>query len=136
VHGDEGAFQRWMRFELDTLHAGLVSQRRLLADLLGEAQPTAPARNGAHAFDPGQLQRFAAKLPTELRYALRMPIPIYIDSTIEDAVYLQDKAAVEALAAHGYVHARADAQGKAWMGRSMALQVLRDWPTLVQFVYL
>jgi len=136
MHGDEGAFQKWMRFELDTLHAGLVSQRRTLADLLREAQPSAPARDGTHAFEPAELRRLAQALPTELRYTLRLPIPLYFDSALGDACYVLDRAAAEALAPMRVTQVRPDAQGKVWFSRAVALQAMRDWPTCVQMVYL
>lgn len=136
VHGDEGAFHRWMRFELDAIHSGLVAQRRPLADLLREAAPTAQARGGEHRFDRRELERLAAALPTELRYALRLPVHVYVDSESGDAVYVQDRAAAEALALLGHAVGRPDAQGRAWFGRALGLALLRDWPTCAQFVYL
>jgi uncharacterized protein (UPF0216 family) len=136
VRGDEGAFTRWMRFELDTLHAGLVSQRRPLADLLREAKPTAPARGGAHEFDVKELARLAAKLPTEARFALRLPMHLYVDSEVHDALYVMDPAVAEALEAVGVHLGQKDARERRWLARALALEVLRDWPTTVQFVYL
>lgn len=136
VHGDEGAFRRWMRFESDTLHSGLVTQRRPLADLLREAAPKAQARGGEHLFDPRELARLAAKVPLELRYALRLPMHLYADSEVGDAVYVQDAAAAEALALLGIPLGTPDAQGRAWFGRALGLEVLRDWPTCAQLVYL
>lgn len=136
MRGDEGTFRRWVAFELGTLHAGLVSQRRLLADLLQEAQPSAPARGGTHAFEPRELRALAERLPTELRYALRLPIHLYTDGEVADALYAQDPASAEALALLGYAAARPDARGRVWVARSLASQAVRDWPTSVQFVYL
>lgn len=136
VHGDEGVFRRWMRFELDTLHSGLVTQRRPLADLLREARPSAPARGGAHAFEPAELQRLAAKLPTELHFSVRLPFQLYVDTELEDSLVVQDRAAAEALAVLGFVHVEPDTQGRVWLARAVGLQLLRDWPTCAQFVYL
>jgi uncharacterized protein (UPF0216 family) len=136
VHGDEGAFRKWMSSELSTLHSGLVTQRRALADLLREAQPVAPARDGAHAFDTGELQRLAARLPTELRFTLRLPVAVYTDSDVGDSLYVLDRAAGEALGALGYTLAAPDLQGRQWFGRPVGLAMLHDWPTCVQLVYL
>lgn len=136
MHGDEGVFRRWMRFELDTLHAGLVTQRRLLADLLKEPRPSAPARNGQHAFEPRELARLAEALPTELRFGLKLPVHVYVDSEVGDALYVMDRAAAEALRALGYAASEPDKQGRSWFGRALGLQMLRDWPTAVQLVYL
>lgn len=133
--GDEGTFRRWMRFELDTLHAGLVSQRRPLVDLLKEAEPGAPARGGLHRFDPAELRRLAERLPSELRFALRLPIQLYADTEVPDAMQVRDHAAAEALGHVGYGTMGAEG-GKAWLARALALQAVRDWPTCVQFVYL
>ena len=136
VHGDEGAFGKWMRFELETIHSGLVTQRRALADLLREPAPTAPARNGAHAFDLRELGRLAATLPTELRFQVRLPMQVYVDSEVADSLYVLDRHGAEALGALGYVLGAPDAQGRRWFGRAVGLAMLRDWPTSVQFVYL
>ena len=136
MHGDEGAFRKWMSFELNTLHAGLVTQRRPLADLLKEEKPTAVARGGVHEFDRAELARLAAVVPTELRYTLRLPVHVYVDTDVPDALNVQDRPAAEALGLMGYVTSSADRHGKAWFARSIGLQLLRDWPTCVQFVYL
>lgn len=136
MHGDEGAFRNWMRFELDTLHSGLVTQRRLLADLLREPTPTAPARGGAHHFEPRELARLAERVPSELRFTLKLPLHVYVDSEVGDALYVLDRAAGEALATLGYTLGQPDKQGRQWFGRALGLAMLRDWPTCVQFVYL
>jgi uncharacterized protein (UPF0216 family) len=136
MHGDEGAFRRWMRFESDSVHAGLVTQRRALADLLREPSPSAPARGGTHAFDAAELRRLAERLPTELRFALRLPMQLTVDSEVGDAVAVQDAATAEALGLLGCALGPPDARGRAWLARSLALQVLRDWPTSAQFVVL
>lgn len=136
MHGDEGALRRYLRFELDTLHAGLVTQRRPLLDLRKEPRPSAPARNGTHAFDPRELERLAQALPTELQLALRLPIHLYVDTDAGDAVYVQDAPAAEALASVGFELGSPDPQGRRWCSRARALQVVRDWPTCTQFVYL
>jgi uncharacterized protein (UPF0216 family) len=136
VHGEEGAFRRWMRFELDTLHAGLVTQRRSLAELLKEASPSAPARGGGHAFDPAELRRLDARLDLEQRYRLRLPMHLYASGEVEDALYTLDAAVAETMVRLGYARGKPDAQGKVWVARALALAALRDWPTCVQFVYL
>jgi uncharacterized protein (UPF0216 family) len=136
VLGDEGAFRKWLSWELDTLHAGLVTQRRLLADLLREEHPSAPARGGTHAFDRRELERLAARLPTEARYALRLPMHLYVSTEVADAVNVQDPAAADALRTLGVTLGRPDERGRAWIGRATGLQVLRDWPTCAQMVYL
>lgn len=136
VHGDEGAFRHWMRFELDTIHSGLVTQRRALADLLREPRPTAPSRGGAHPFDPKELQRLAGRVPTELRFTLRLPLQVYVDSEVGDAVYVLDPAVAEALPALGIQGSAPDRQGRVWFGRALGLVLVRDWPTCAQFVYL
>lgn len=136
VHGDEGAFRHWMRFELDTLHSGLVTQRRALADLLREDQPAAPSRAGAHRFDRRELERLAGLLPTELRFTLRLPVQVYVDSEVGDAVYVLDRAVAEALPALGIEAGAPDRQGRVWFGRALGLALVRDWPTCAQFVYL
>jgi uncharacterized protein (UPF0216 family) len=135
VFGDEPAFQRFLRMELDTLHAGLVTQRRLLADLLREAEPKALARGGEHRFERRELDALAARLPAELRYTLRLPVHVYMDADIGDATYVLDPPSAEALRALGYVLGQPDARGRCWFGRAVALAALRDWPTCVQLVY-
>jgi len=136
VFGDERAFQRYLRMEMDTIHAGLVTQRRLLADLLRETQPKAAARSGEHAFAPAELQAVAAKVPPELRYALRLPMHVYVDSEVGEAVYVTEPATADALRALGFALGKPDERGRSWFGRAIALGALRDWPTCVQLVYL
>lgn len=136
MRGDEGAFRRWVGFELDALNRGTVTKRRALADLLKDPRPQAPARGGAHAFDPVEVQRLAAALPTELRFALRVPIQVCLDSEVSDACYVQDAAAAEALVLLGIALGRPDARGRRWFSRAMALRAVRDWPTCVQVVHL
>ncbi|MCA1812397.1 MAG: DUF61 family protein [Halobacteriales archaeon] len=136
MFGDERAFQRYLRMELGTIHAGLVSQRRLLADLLREAEPKAQAKEGEHRFEPRELQAMAARLAAEMRYALRLPMHVYVDTESGDAVYVMDPPSIEALRALGYALGRPDERGRAWFGRARGLAMVRDWPTCVQLVYL
>lgn len=135
MFGDERAFQRFLRMELDTIHAGLVTQRRLLADLLREAEPKAQARDGEHRFAPAELQRLAERVPTELRYGLRLPIHLYADTEVPDAVYVMDPPSAEALRLLGYAPGQPDARGRCWFARAIGLGALRDWPTCVQLVH-
>jgi uncharacterized protein (UPF0216 family) len=106
-----------------------------LAELLREAEPSTPARGGSHAFDPRELRRLAEALPTELRVTLRLPMHVYGDTEVPDAMYVMDRVAADALAHLGYITVtnRGD---KVWLARALALQAVRDWPTCVQFVYL
>src|SRR3989449_10615625 len=58
-----GSIDRWMSFELGRLNAGLVVEKKSLARLLAEPDPTCRTREGdAHPFDRPALERLASVL--------------------------------------------------------------------------
>lgn len=132
---DGRPIERWMSLEMQRLTQALVTQPRPLMDLRHEAAPSAPTRGGGqHRFDKDALDALAAGLQPLTRARLRLPITVYLDHDAPGDCYVAEPAAVEAL-----LELRAAAttprDGRLWMGVPLARELARQYPTLVQFVY-
>lgn len=131
---DEDVLKRWMSLELGSVHDGLVPSAIPLSALLSMDEPVAQTKGGdAHRFDEDALAAVAAAVPEELHDRLKLPISVYLDRDAKGNVYVKDEAAIAALKALGEVD-REPRDGKLWMGRALAVDLAKRYPSLVQFV--
>ncbi len=132
-----GGMDRWIALELGRINAGLVVERKSLAALLAEAQPTCRTREGEeHAFEPGALQRLAGGLTREERESLRLPITVFVTGDLEDAAYLAEELAAKALrAAEGYGAAFPFRGGRMYLPHSLAVDLVRHSGGTVQLAF-
>jgi len=95
-----GGIDRWIALELGRLNAGLVVEKKSLAQLRAEARPACRTREGGeHPFEREALDRLAAVLTEDEAKALRLPITFFVTGDVEDAVYVSDELAAKALRA-------------------------------------
>lgn len=93
-----GAVDRWIALELGRINAGLVVERKSLAQLRAEPRPACPTRDGGeHVFERAALDRLAAVLTPTQAEDLRLPITLFATGEIGDHVYVSDELAARAL---------------------------------------
>lgn len=93
-----GALDRWISLELGRLNAGLVTERKSLAQLRREPRPSCRARDGEdHPFEPAALERLSAVVSAAEAEVLRLPITVYAAGDIEDSAYVAEELAAKAL---------------------------------------
>ena len=132
-----GALDRWIGLELGRLNAGLVVDRRSLADLLVEARPACRSREGdEHPFDPAALRRLAAALTHEETQRLRLPITVFVTGDLADAGYVADELAAKALrAAEGFGPAFPYRDGRMYLPHSLAVDLVRHSGGTLQLAF-
>jgi|SRR5688572_4839400 uncharacterized protein (UPF0216 family) len=90
---------RWISFEVGRLNAGLVVEKKRLAQLLREPEPACRTREGdLHPFERSSLARFAAVLTDEEASALRLPLTLTVRGDSDEA-HLTDELGAKALRA-------------------------------------
>lgn len=124
-----------MALEMGRLRDSLVRERRHLADLLLEAEPTAPTPGGVHRFDPAAIRALADALSPLTRARLRLPLLVYLDHESRGSAYVSEAVVADALRELGYAKGELR-DGRLWIGEALAAEAARRFPTCVQFVLL
>lgn len=130
---DDRTLKKWFALEGHRLNEGLVRSPRPIAELLEQEEPSlATKKGGEHVFDRDTLERFAKGLSPLVRSSIKLPITIYVSHQTQDDGYIQDKHAIRALEQLDLVDTE-PRDGKLWMGRPLAYELAKAWPTIFQF---
>ncbi len=122
---DPRSLDVWLRWESDTLNAGVVARTRSLRDLLEGRADLRTKRGDAYPIDAGVLERLAAACSPEERDRLRLPVTIRFGAEVADSAYMTDALAAEILRrieAWGETYLFRD--GRAWLPRSLAVDLI------------
>ena len=130
----EEVFLSWMRVEMGKINKSIVAQRKILAELMQEENPSSRTKAGEdYFFDRGALEELHARLPHELHGKLRLPIIFFSDNRVPDSCYINDKYALESLQILGELSKlRRMQKGKLWIGKSIAYSIMKKYPSLFQ----
>lgn len=131
---DEDTLRRWMALEVKDLRDRLARTRRPLADLLEEETPTVPTQGGGEReLDPEELTRWDGEVRPHERHRLRLPVTLTRSKETPDSLFLEDELAVEVLQRMGLVGEERELRdGRLWLGKPLADEVLRSLPTTTQ----
>jgi uncharacterized protein (UPF0216 family) len=131
---DEAVMRRWMGMEVKRITDSLVADRKMLATLLTENEPSATTKRGdPYTFDKEVIRTLGERLPAALHRRLRLPILFHFSIDVRDSYYLNDENAVEALKLLGEIgELREMREGRLWVGRAIAFAILHRYPTAVQ----
>jgi len=132
-----GGIDRWVSLELGRLNAGLVVEKKSLARLRGEAQPSCRTREGGeHAFERVALDRLARVLDAGEGEALRLPITLYASGDLEDSTYVSDALAAKALrAVESFGEAFPYRDGRMYLPHSLAVDLVRRSGGILQLAF-
>ena len=119
------------------MNAGLVVQRKTLAQLRTEAHPACLTREGdEHPFDRAALERLAAVLTAPEAEALRLPITLFATGEVTDHVYGSDALAAKALRAlEHYGAAFPFRDGRMYLPHSLAVDLIHRSGGTVQLAF-
>lgn len=136
AHGrvDDDTLRRWMALEVKDLRDRLARRRRPVTELLEEDTPSVPTQGGGtHEMDPDEVQRWDEALRPHERHRLRLPVTLTRAKENDDSVFVESDLAVEALQRMGLVRAdREVREGRLWMGKPLAEEILKALPTTTQ----
>lgn len=132
-----GSFDRWIALELGRINAGLVVQRKSLAQLRAEARPACVTRGGGeHTFDPAALERLASVLTPAEAQTLRLPITLFATGELEDHVYVAEELAAKTLRAlEKYGRAFPFREGRMYLPHSLAVDLMQRSGGTVQLAF-
>ncbi len=132
-----GAVDRWIALELGRINAGLVVQRKTLAQLRAEPRPACKTREGEeHAFEPAALDRLAAVLAPAEAEALRLPITLFATGELEEHVYVAEELAAKALRTlEKYGAAFPFREGRMYLPHSLAIDLVHRSGGTVQLAF-
>ena len=132
-----GAIDRWVSLELGRLNAGLVTERKSLAQLRREERPACRTRAGEeHAFDARALDRLALVLSDEEAERLRLPITLFVTGDLEDSAYLSEELAAKALRAlENFGPAFPYRAGRMYVPHSLAVDLVRRSGGILQLAF-
>ena len=121
-----GAIDRWLGLELGRINAGLVVQRKSLAQLRKEDRPACVTRDGGeHMFDRAALDRLAAAVTGDEAEDLRLPITLFATGELQDHVYVSEELAAKALRAlENYGAAFPFRGGRMYLPHSLAVDLI------------
>lgn len=133
---DEGVLKRWIALEIGRMNEGIVSERKTLATLLREENPSAITKGGVeHRFDRHALEEFARNIPADLKEKLYLPVLFHCDVEVKDSCLLADRVAMEALRSLGELSSlREFRSGGIWVSRAVVYSLAIKYPTLFQVV--
>lgn len=122
---DPRGVDAWIRWEFETLNAGLVIKPRSLRSLLEDASPLRTRDGEPHAVTREVLERFATVCAPAERERLRLPITLHFSADVPDSAYVIDPLAAEALhRLEGWGAAYPFRDGKMWLPQSLAVDLL------------
>lgn len=130
--------EKWVDFEIRTIHSGLVTKRKTLKELLSEDSPQCIMRDGQiHFFDKEELKRIESVASEEEREALKLPMNLHFSLEMEDQCYFSDDVASKVLRRlEGFGEAYPYRDGKMWIPYSLAMELLIKYKTAMQRIFL
>ena len=129
-------FDRWISFELGRLNADLVIEKKSLARLLQEPEPTCRTREGdAYPFDREALARLAAVLTHEEASALRLPLTLTVRGDSDEAVLADEIGAKALRALEKFDRAFAFRDGRMRLPHSLAVDLVRRHGGALQLAF-
>ena len=131
-----GPIDRWISLELGRLNSGLVTEKKTLARLLAEPEPSCRTREGdIHPFEPAALARFASALTRDEGASLRLPLTLTARGDSDDAI-LSDELGAKALrAVEKFGPAFQFREGRMAVPQSLAVDLVRRHGGVLQLVF-
>lgn len=131
----ESSFKRWLKYEIGRMNSSVVTKQKALKELFKEEKPTALTKDGSvHYFDKSILLDLKNLLPDEL-HELKLPITFYNSIEDKNNSFLTDITALSMLKHLDEVLSDAElVEGRYWMSKALARDLIRRYPTLFQIV--
>ncbi|UCE35972.1 MAG: DUF61 family protein [Thermoplasmata archaeon] len=131
----ESAMEKWFKFEIAKINSGIVTKKRPLGELTEEKTPITEAKDGSiFYYDKKALYCLKNELSKD-KHSIMLPISMYFSLDVKDMVYVADKLALSVLKRLGEVPKDAELDnGRYWMSKTLANDMIRRRPTIIQFV--
>lgn len=132
---NESAMKKWFKFEMARINSGIVTKKKTLEELVKGEMPKTEAKDGSeYYFNKDALLSLENELPKEM-HSIMLPLSFYTSLDVRGSVYIGDKSSLMVLKHLGEVPKDAELMdGRYWMGKTLATDLMRRRPTIIQFV--
>jgi uncharacterized protein (UPF0216 family) len=132
---NESAMKKWFRFEMGKINSGIVTKKRRLCDLADSDSPRTQTKDGSeYYFEPKIIKMLWEVLPENLQTTL-LPLSLYSSLEVRGSVFLAEKSSLDILKHLGEIPNNSELiEGKYWMGKTIAQDMMRRYPTMMQFL--
>jgi uncharacterized protein (UPF0216 family) len=132
---NESAMKKWFRFEMGKINSGIVTKKKRLCDLADSDSPRTLTKDGStYYFDSEVIKRLWKVVPERL-HNVKLPLSLYSSLEIRGNVYIAEKTSLDILKYLDEIPKNAELiEGKYWMGKTIAKDIMRRYPTMMQFV--
>ena len=132
---NESAMKKWFKFEMGRINSGIVTKKKKLCDLMGSDHPMTQTKDGSiYYFDSDVIKRLGKILPEKL-HDVQLPLSLYASLEVRGNVYIAEVSSLSFLKHLKEVPKNAElVDGKYWMGKTIAKDIMRRYPTMIQFV--
>lgn len=132
---NESAMKKWFKFEMGRINSGIVIKKKTLDDLAGSDSPKTQTKDKSeYYFDSKVINKLAEELPEHM-HTIMLPLSLYSSLEVRGSVYIAEKSSLDLLIHLGEVPGDATLlDGKYWMGKLIAKDIMVRYPTMMQFV--
>ncbi len=132
---NESAMEKWFKFEMSKVNSGIVIKKITLSELVLEKTPQTETKDGSvFYFNKDALSKLQDTLPSDM-HSLMLPISFYTSLDITGSAYIADRPSFVALKVMGEFPEAAELiEGKCWLSKVLVMDMIKRWPTLIQFV--
>jgi uncharacterized protein (UPF0216 family) len=132
---NESALKKWFKFEMGKINSGIVIKKKSLCDLVNSPSPKTKTRDGStYYFDSKVLKHVSLKIPENMQ-SIKLPISIYATFNIRGSVYIAESSPLKLLKRLGEISEKAElSDGKYWISKMIALDIMKRYPSIIQFV--
>jgi uncharacterized protein (UPF0216 family) len=136
LFNNESAMERWLKFEYGNINKNLVTNQKILAELLKMDDPVALTKDDeTYQFDSDALMNFSREVPKIYHKRLKLPIIFYKDMRVKDSCFMVDELAVKVLKHTNNLDSMYRFQdGRLWVSKPIAHDIAKEYPTLIQFI--
>ncbi len=132
---NESAMKKWFRFEMGKINSGIVTKKKRLSDIADSDSPRTQTKDGStYYFDPDVIKRLWKIVPKKL-HDVQLPISLYSSLEVRGNVYIAEVSSLNVLKHLEEIPKNAQlVDGKYWIGKTIARDIMRRYPTMMQFV--
>ena len=131
----ESAMKKWFRFEMGKINSGIVIEKKGLSELAKSDSPKTKTKDGStYYFNSQVIKKLRMDLPENMQ-AIKLPLSIYASLDVRGSVYIAENASLALLKYIKEVPQNAElSDGKYWIGKAIAMDIMKRYPTMIQFV--
>jgi uncharacterized protein (UPF0216 family) len=131
----ESAMKKWFKFEMGKINSGIVTKKMALFELAKLKSPQTLTKDGStYYFNCKVIDELARTLPEKLQ-TIKLPVSIYASLDVRGSVYIAELPSLQLLKQLKEIPQNAELMdGKYWIGKTIAMDIMRRYPTMIQFV--